>query len=242
MDERTLELMNLAVDGQATTDEQIELHTRLEQNPEAQVLFDEMRHFARELDSQPHPEPPPETRQNVLAAISASSRPKVVPFSPRRKAFIAAYAVAAAVILGVALYPVLLDRPSAAFDPSDAAGTMAPRSGSPAADPTLEWPEIVSTGLPDAGALAVARQQGDRVALEVKVPFGKEVTVRWAGAPLAVLTSPAGSRATGNSVSYPAESNQRTTLIFSAPAGAASVDFEVLLDGNELLTVSAPLD
>ena len=107
--ERTEELVNLVIDGEATAEERAELERLLLTSPAAQALYQETRELCRRLDAMPRLEVP------KAVPVKAS----VLPFRRRRVVFGLAWAAAAAFILFVFLnYPISQQH--------DTGATMAP--------------------------------------------------------------------------------------------------------------------
>lgn len=242
MNEQTYELINLVVDGEATPNQQIELHQLLSASPEDQTTFDELHDLAEQLESHPAPLPPPESKSDILRAIQAtrpSSSSNVATFRPRRKVFVAVYAAAAILVLGVALYPIISNQPSTPVDGRDAAGSMAPKANALNAIDVSQWQELVSTGNLEGGSHLIVLQSGDQIALEIIAPKG-EVSLGWSRPELPVINASPAAKAIPGSITFPSAGG-KSTIVFRNTAPSGSVDFVVLLDGKQLLTASAPL-
>ena len=72
LDDRTLELIQLAIDGEATQNDRAELDAILASSPEARAMFEAMKNVARQLDAVPMVDPPG-VRQ-VLAAVAEAKK------------------------------------------------------------------------------------------------------------------------------------------------------------------------
>jgi hypothetical protein len=103
-DQRTLELMNLAIDGQATPAELAELQHLLVTSVDARVTYESLQSLSAELDAERYSEPPPSMKEEILAALR--SRHGVVPFSSRSRKRVLA-AAAAAAFLALALVAIV---------------------------------------------------------------------------------------------------------------------------------------
>ena len=73
LDDRTLELIQLAIDGEATQNDRAELDAILASSPEARAMFEAMKDVARQLDAVPMAEPPG-VRPAVMEKIRSSVR------------------------------------------------------------------------------------------------------------------------------------------------------------------------
>jgi hypothetical protein len=130
-DPRLIELIHLDLDGQASPAQRAELAQRIERDPEARSLHEEMRAVHRALDHREQVEPPEDLRaqiaEDVRRAVSAREEP-VRRFSAasdrRRRVVRLGFALAAALVLVVLLAPALMKN----VDPDQARGTMAPRA------------------------------------------------------------------------------------------------------------------
>ena len=119
---RTIELMNLEIDGALDGAGREELRVSLAADPRAREMFDDLRRLAHLLDTAIAVDPPAGLNAQVLAGVAGS---KVLPFAPpiRSKRLLPlkiAGAVAAALVL------VFLIRPSLFRDihVKDLSGTM----------------------------------------------------------------------------------------------------------------------
>ena len=103
-EERTNELIHLAVDGEATDHDLEELDDLLGKSAEARVMHNEIEDLVRQLNGFP-PAESPRLKEAILQEIRGRSVSNVVPIHSRRRRIfaIAAYAVAASVIVGVGI-------------------------------------------------------------------------------------------------------------------------------------------
>ena len=238
VEEHTLELIHLAIDGEATTAEQVDLQQRLGSSRETQAAFDELRHLVGEIESLPYPPVPSGFKQTVLDALrgrqARSSR--VIPFPPRRKAFAAVYAVAAAVILGILLYPVVFNQPRPPVNGLDAAGSMARIE-------IDQWPEIASLRTPDQKAALSIRENAGQLAIVVQGVDPQPVSVSWNLPALPVVSTSPASPVRNGAVTFPATGQGRSVVVLrTAGARADSLSVFVSAGGKELLSTSVPLN
>lgn len=64
-----IELMNLAIDGAASSSERARLDDYLKSSPEARAYYEALEHLAARLDADPIPDPPDALESHVLSAI-----------------------------------------------------------------------------------------------------------------------------------------------------------------------------
>src|SRR5438309_1130481 len=94
-----IEIIQLAIDGEATPEQETRLRQMLANSPEARATHDALRNLAQQLDSVPLVDPPP-MREDILANLPAN----VAPFHSRRRILLGlAYAAAAVIVIGVAV-------------------------------------------------------------------------------------------------------------------------------------------
>src|ERR1700686_1047000 len=159
LNERTLELIQLAPDGEGTERDRGELDTIPPNSAEARAMYEAMREVARQLDAVPMAEPPHvrttvmdkiRSRTSVGTGFSRSRPTQVGPHTFRRRTVVAViYAVAAAIVIGVGVDRLLVER----VRPQESAASMlAPDLNS--------WPLVTRT--PDV----TGRALGDRYAVQ----------------------------------------------------------------------------
>ena len=68
-DDRTLELLNLEIDGELSAADRADLSRRLLNDPQARAAREDLRRTCNELDALPLAEPPAELRERILAAL-----------------------------------------------------------------------------------------------------------------------------------------------------------------------------
>lgn len=157
LDERTLELIQLAVDGEATESDRAELDAILTNSAEARTMWEAMRDVARRLDGVPVAEPPhvrpavlERIRSSVRTDFSRSRLTRVGPYTFRRRTVLAVvYAVAAAIVIGVGVDRLLVER----VRPQESAASMVTPD-------VNDWPLVTRT------ADVTVRALGDRYAVQ----------------------------------------------------------------------------
>src|SRR3954452_17160923 len=103
-DERTTQLIQRAVDGQATESDLAELDTRLAESAEELVMRDEIESIARRLNGMA-PAVRPSVKNAILNEISHEETQKIVPFRSRRRLVaVASWAIAASLVVGFGMY------------------------------------------------------------------------------------------------------------------------------------------
>jgi hypothetical protein len=167
-DSRILELMNLAIDGEATPEQLAELQQVLITSFDARVTYEAMQNLAAELDTERNAEPPPTLKDEILNALR--QKQGVVPLFSRRSGKRVLAAAAAAAFLAIAL-AVMVRRDS--VNPADARATI----GSPASRGVIE--ETAN------GATVTVRIRGRAVEVSAAGPAGAEVS--WDGTRLSLL-------------------------------------------------------
>lgn len=129
-DERTLELIHAELDGELAGATQIELDQRLEADPQARALRDQLGRMAGSLGRM-ESVVPPELHLQLLQA----TRPRARIISSReRRAQIARYGLALAAGMVFAVVGLTLtERSRSSFDPRELAGTMGREAAHPLA-------------------------------------------------------------------------------------------------------------
>lgn len=121
-DERTLELIHAGLDGELAASDRSDLLRRLEADPDAYALHQQLGQIAGALSRLPLMAQPPELHQRVLQATRRSAH---VISSRERRAQIVRYGLAMAAGMVLAVVGLSLTetgRPT--FDPIELAGTM----------------------------------------------------------------------------------------------------------------------
>lgn len=140
------ELMQLAVDGTATPAQQAELNALLERSPEARNRYEDLQRLVKRLDAMPSVDPPA-----MRIALSGALAPS--PAFRRRKYFALAYAAAALIVIGVAVY-------RATPPQSNTSATMTKVEE--------EWPVVARASR--AGVTLTVRRNGDEYVATVTPP------------------------------------------------------------------------
>lgn len=132
MDEQLVDLINRAIDGEASHMDAARLRSTLASDPGAMETHDAIRRTVLEIESIPQLEPPKGLRDEIRESIRARQQSTPVenpaarrtPF--RRTPVIRyAWAIAAGIVLGFALHPLILSR-HAPLDSRNVSGAMAP--------------------------------------------------------------------------------------------------------------------
>ena len=151
LDDRTLELIQLAIDGEATESDRAELDAILTNSAEARAMYEAMRDVARQLDGVPMAEPP-HVRPVVMERIRSRTvwrRPPPAAAFRRRTVLAVIYAVAAAIVIGVGVDRLLVER----VRPQESAASMV-------VPDVNDWPLVTRT------AEVTVRALGERYAVQ----------------------------------------------------------------------------
>jgi anti-sigma factor RsiW len=151
LDDRTLELIQLTIDGEATESDRAELDAILTNSAQARAMYEAMRDVARQLDAVPMAEPP-HVRPVVMEKIRSRTvwrRPPPAAAFRRRTVLAVIYAVAAAIVIGVGVDRLLVER----VRPQESAASMV-------APDVNDWPLVTRT------ADITVRALGDRYAVQ----------------------------------------------------------------------------
>jgi anti-sigma factor RsiW len=168
-----IEIIQMAIDGEATAEQETQLRRSLANSPETRATYQALRQLAQQLDSVPLVDPPP-MRDSILPNLRPAN---VEPFHPRRRILLGlAYAAAAVIVIGVAVQRFVPP-------PHSASATMARLD-------TADWPLVAHAASPKA-KIAVRGSRNEYV-VEVTVSGEGPITVEWDGRKL----SPAVGEAT----------------------------------------------
>ena len=152
LDDRTLELVQLTIDGEATESDRAELDAILTNSAAARAMYEAMRDVARQLDEVPMAEPPhvrPVVMEKIRSRPTVWRRPPPAAVFRRRTVLAVIYAVAAAIVIGVGVDRLLVDR----VRPQESAASMV-------APDVNDWPLVTRT------ADVTVRALGDRYAVQ----------------------------------------------------------------------------
>jgi hypothetical protein len=234
-EERTNELIHLAVDDEATEHDLQELDDLLGKSAEARVMQQEIEDLVRQLNGLP-PAEPPQLKTAILNEIRGRSASNVVPIqSRRRRVFaIAAYAVAASIIIGVGIERYL-DRRQHSVTPSQASASMTPLS-------VDEWPEVAA--ISRGSAKMTIRRSGDLYAVQPVVSTPAPIAISWdAGRFVLDEASPAPEAGhDAATVAFGAGKKAVTIILRRRPDAFGSTDVHLSVSGNEVVTAPVTLD
>jgi len=128
MDEHLIDLINRKIDREASREEVAELERILAANPEARELHDGIRDLVAKIEAVEPVEPPGDLRADILASVRPASPEKSRVVEGRFGAasvIRTAWAVAAGIVLGFILYPLVLGIPhQSPVDIRNASGTI----------------------------------------------------------------------------------------------------------------------
>jgi hypothetical protein len=230
--ERTLELIQLAIDGQASEEERAELGQILANSGEARETYRALREVVEQLEAVPTSDAPP-MRDAILERIRRSTIPaNVTPFGTRRRMVLAAvYAVAAAIVIGVALNR-LIERRDHSVPPAHAAATMARLD-------IDDWPvvaRVTSTGATGTMTLTV-RRLGDRYAIQPIVAGQGAVSVAWDRQKLMLLEvlPPGAVQSEADEVTFADRSKQVAVILRRRDQASGSAVVRMVIAGRESL-------
>ncbi len=237
--ERTLELIQLALDGEASEEESAELGQILANSGEAREAYRALRELVEKLEAVPSSDPPP-MREAILERIrnSTSVAQALLPVQAqtrvsvphRRRLLLAAvYAVAAAIVIGVALNR-LIERREHAVSPTHAAAAMA------RLDDIDNWPivaRVSSRGAMEKMTLTV-RRQGDRYAIQPILAGPGAVSVAWDRQKLALLeVLPGGVQSDADEVTFADRSKQVAVVLRRRDGASGSAVVRMIIAGKE---------
>lgn len=229
--ERTLELIHLALDGETSEAERAELDQILANSAEARETYRAFRDVVERLEAVPFAPTPP-MRAAILEAIRRSTAPvNVTPFGARRRTVLAVvYAVAAAIVLGVALNR-LIELREHPVQPAHAAAAMA------RLDDIDTWPVVSRVsfrGATEAVTLTI-RRQSDRYALQPAAAGA--VTVAWDREKLTLfeVLPPRDVQADANEVTFADRSKHVAVIVQRRDGASGSAVVRILIAGKESL-------
>jgi len=234
-DERTTELIHLAVDNEATERDLVELDELLARSAEARVMQDEIEDLVRQLNGLPAAEPP-HLKEAILSEIGRGSTSNVTPFRSRRRRLIAiaAWAVAASIVVGIGINRII-ERRDHSVQPGQASASMA-RLG------VDEWPVV--SDVSSTGVRLVVRQNGDLYAVQPVVSAHAPITIRWeAGRFDLSEASPAPEAGRDAAeVTFSALKKPATIILSRRPDAFGTTDVQLLVAGNDAAHASIALD
>jgi hypothetical protein len=229
--ERTLELIQAAIDGEATEKERAELAQILANSAEARESDRALREVVARLDAVVFADPSP-MRQRILEDIrrSRASR-KVIPFAPRRRAVLAAaYGVAAAVVIAFALNRFIEHREHP-VRPAQAAAAMG------GFDETSDWPvvaRVLSRGEKDASL--TVRERDDRYAIRPVMAGNGPVSIAWDRQKFKLLEvlPPGDVQKDSDEVTFPDRSKKVAVILQRREGALGPAVVRMVVEGKEI--------
>ena len=232
-EERTTELIHLAVDGEATETDLKELDDLLAQSAEARVMRDEIENIVRQLNGIPVVEPP-HIKEQVLSEISHANTLRVVPFRPRRRfAAVAVWAVAAALVIGFGVQQWVQQHRS--VQAGQASASMLRTNFS-------DWETVAN--VPSANATLIIRRNGDLFAVQPVLASPVPISIRWDAGRFDLAEAyptPEASRDAAD-VSFGASKKQPTIVLRRRPDAFGTTDIEFSAAGNDTARATVSLD
>lgn len=242
IDDRSLELVHGAIDGENSAQDDAELTQRLESEPELRVIHDQLLHLHETLDNVEHVDPPAGLRQAILDAIRPPERRSILqalmPSWPAPG--VMRYGMAAAMGAVVAAVALQLAPMSSQQGPAvtDLVGTMAshkPHQNGADARILLDSKEI-------SGSIS-GRRQDELVVLDFDLAMQQpiEIVASFGGSGLTfngfaqLDDAHAAIVSEGDRIVMRQDGNHRYAVFFSAPDdGGAEIDFSFLLHGQAI--------
>jgi hypothetical protein len=229
VNERTLELIQLAIDGEASEEERAELAHILAILEEARETDRALREVVERLESSPEAEPP-SMRAAILQGVAQTllsvplhAQTRVSVPHRRRRVLAAVYAVAAAIVVGLAVER-LIEHREHSVRPSNAAAAMA------GIDDLSDWPVVTRLS-----SLTV-RRQGDRFAVQPAMAGQGPLSVAWDGGKLVLseVLPPADVQRDQDEITF-ADRNKQVTVILQRREGASGTAvIRILAAGREV--------
>ena len=233
-DERTNELIQLAVAGRATEHDLAELDGLLAESAEAFVMRGEIEAIARKLNRMPLAlDETPSVKEAVLNKISHEETAKIVAsFRPRRRfVAITAWAIAASLVVGIGVYQWTAQRLQS--------------SGTSAAMVRMNFQDwAIVANVPTANANLIVRRNGDLFAVQPVLASPVPISIRWdAGRfDLAEAYPSANMGQDGAEVSFAASKKNPTIVLRRRPDAFGTTEIEFSAAGNDAATATISLD
>ncbi len=226
--ERFIELVNLAADGQATPLQKAELEALLQLSDDARALDASTRELVSRLDRVETVDPPIELRPNVMRRVRSATPHVARPGFTRRRRFALAWAAAAALVLMV----LLVDRPRRT---DDHGAVMAPATA---------WPVVASL---KAGEHAlVIRQKGNLYRLEPAIsgPYPAVTTLSWdpEAAVLVAIPSRLDASSSAHKVEFTHHGAEDRAAVTIRHLGGEPFEIRVAFSGTEVLRTRVPVN
>lgn len=250
LDDEVVELINAAVDGEATPHERARLETILAGSPEAQRLFEATQEIAGRLDAARREEPPISIRSAIMDEIGAraDSRPGAtrspVPahavWSGRKMWFGLGWAAAAAVVVAIVIVdPMHL---AGRHDRADSGATMAPHA-------SYDWPVVKTIESTDSGTQLIVRRDGDLTLLEVGVTAVNRlqplpVSLSWDPAAATAVAISGGRDASSSKGQFNftlGPSGDRGSVVVRPNRGVGTTEVTVFVNSKQVIRAVVPL-
>ena len=232
-DERTSQLIQSAVAGQATDNELAELDALLAESAEEFVMRDEIESIARQMKRMPSTVRP-SVKDAILSEISHEETQKIVPFrSHRRLVAVASWAIAASLVVAFGVYQFVEHQQS--MEPGQASASMT-RMG------VNDWNVVAN--ISSANGKLIVRRNGDLFAVQPVVASPVPVTIRWDAGRFDLseaYPSPDASR-DGAEVSFGASKKHPTIVLHRRPDAFGATDIELSAPGNDTARATVSLD
>lgn len=232
-DERTTQLIQAAVAGQATESDLAELDARLAESAEEFVMRDEIESIARRLKGM-QPATRASVKDAVLHEISHEETQKIVPFRSRRRLVaVASWAIAASLVVGFGVYQWMQQHES--MQNGQASASMVRMD-------VDDWTTVAN--ISSANGKLIVRRNGDLFAVQPVLASPVPVSIRWdAGRfDLAEAYPSPGVSHDGAEVSFGAVKKNPTIVLRRRPDAFGSTDIELSAPGNDTARATVSLD
>lgn len=245
LDDRTIELINSVIDGEASADERAHLEAILKDSAEARQLFEATQELAGRFDGAVRVDPPSSMRSEIMKHVagrtdSPRSAGVVVghpAWSKRKVWFGLGWAAVAAIVLAViVLAPLrLIGRRSG----DNVRATMAPQTG-------YDWPVIATMRSASGDAQLIIRRDEELTSLECNIRTSKpaSVSLTWDESAATAVAISAGRDASSSKGQFNFTVQPgagRTSVIVRRRPGARAVEVVVSVDSKQVIRAVVPL-
>ena len=233
-DERTTQLIQRAVDGQASETDLAELDARLAESAEELVMRDEIESIARRLNGMPAAARP-SVKTAVLNEISHEETQKIVPFRSRRRLVaVASWAIAASLVVGFGVYQWVQQHDQSTQN-SQASASMLRMD-------VDDWSTVANVS--SSNGKLIVRRNGDLFAVQPVMASPVPVTIRWDAGRFDLAEAYPSPRASrdGAEVSFGASKKNPTIVLRRRPDAFGSTDIEFSAPGNDSARATVSLD
>ena len=231
-DERTNELIQMAVAGNATERDLAELDQMLAESAEEDVIRGEIESIALQLKGMPVAVLPA-IKESVLTKISHEETAKIVAsFRPKRRfAAITAWAIAASLVVGFGVYQWTAQR----LQSSNSSAAMLRMD-------VKDW--AIVANVPTSNAKFIVRRNGDLFAVQPVLASPVPIAIRWdAGRfDLDEAYPSANMGQDGAAVSFAASRKNPTIVLRRRPDAFGTTEIEFSAAGNDKATATVSLD